>query len=293
MIAAFDIGSSEIKYLGGNVQGEFLTEIFEDDTEPENLVKQIEAKTKELEEKTGERVDTVCIASTGRVNTEEKVIEHFDTADHEEVEFIDLSTLEKEVYVENDCNAAALGEYFFGKASEYRCSVHLTIDEGVGAGIVYEGELFKGEDGHAGEVGLIPINIDSEHHSYGIEGAWEAYTSLRGLRELADKKGLELEKPSYSKLKELSDDSTEASQLLGLMEKINAAGISSVINCFNPGYVSVGGRMALESESLLNRIDDKIKENSFVKKPEIKFIQTKERAHLYGALSLKRKEIAG
>jgi glucokinase len=292
MIAAFDIGSSEIKYLGGNVQGEFLTEIFEEDAEPESLAEQIERKTKELEEKTGDQVESICVATTGRVNTEEKIIEHFDTADHEEIERIDLSVLEREVYIENDCNAAALGEYFFGEASKYKCSVHITIDEGIGAGIVYEGEVFKGEDGHAGEVGLIPINIDSEHHSYGIEGAWEAYTSLRGLRELVDRRDLEIEEPSYSKLKDLSEHSKEASNLLELMEKINAAGISSVINSFNPGYISVGGRMALESESLLNMIDDKIKENSFVKKPEIEFTQTKDRAHLYGALSLKRKEIA-
>lgn len=288
MIAAFDIGSRKTKFVAGNENGEFLTKIFETETRPEELVKQVENKTDELEVEVESNIETVCIATTGRVDAEKKVIEHFDTADHGEVENIDFSGLERQVLIENDCNAAALGEYVYGEASEYDCSIYLTLDEGIGAGIIYRGELFEGENGKAGEVGLIPVKLAEDHHSYGINGAWEAYASIRGLNEyMKENTDLNLERPTYKELKESKEE--EAGKLLKMMDNVNAAGIVTLINSFNPGYISIGGRMASDSEGLIERIDELVEENSFVEKPEIKFIDTKDRAHLYGALSLKRR----
>lgn len=275
-----------IRYLGGNIQGEFLTEIFEEETEPENLPNQIKRNTEKLEEKIDGGIETVCIATTGRVNSEEGIIEHFDTADHGEVENIDFSGLEREVLIENDCNAAALGEYVYGGASEYDCSIYLTLDEGIGAGIIYRGEIFRGENGKAGEAGLIPIKLNEDHHSYGVKGAWEAYASIRGLNEyMKENTDLDLERPTYKELKE--SEGTE--DILELVDSANAAGIATLINSFNPGYISVGGRMVSESWEMLERIDELVEESSFVEKPEIKFVETKDRAHLYGALSLKKR----
>lgn len=286
MIAAFDIGSMKTKYVAGNENGEFLTKIFETETRPENLAELVEDKTEELEEEVEANIETVCVATTGRVDAENKVIEHFDTADHGEVEDIDFSGQERQVLIENDCNAAALGEYLYGDASEYDCSIYLTLDEGIGAGIIYRGEIFRGENGKAGEAGLIPIKTDEEHHSYGVKGAWEAYASIRGLNEyIQENTDLDLERPTYQELKE--SEGTE--EVLELVDSANAAGIATLINSFNPGYISVGGRMISESWEMLERIDELVERNSFVEKPEIKFIETKDRAHLYGAISLKKR----
>ncbi|MFB6244970.1 MAG: ROK family protein [Candidatus Nanohaloarchaea archaeon] len=292
MIAAFYVDSGETRYVAGNSRGEFLSKVFETPTRPENIPEMVRENTDELEEKVEGQIEKICIATTGRVRPSDKVIEHFDTDDHDEVTGIRFSDLEREVLIENDCNAAALGEYYFGNGSEHECSVHVTIDTGVGAGIMYKGELFRGEHGQAGEVGYFPVKLDDTHHSYGIEGAWEAYASVRGLREYLEKRtDLDLKEPTYNRLKDLADENRKAEEVLEMIDRINAAGISSLINAFNPGYISIGGRMALKSENMLQRIQETLEKSSFVEKPEIDFVNTEERVHLYGALSLERRDL--
>lgn len=59
-------------------------------------------------------------------------------------------------HVNNDANAFALGEFYFGKGRGYRNIVGLTIGTGLGAGIIIEGRLYSGVNCGAGEIGAIP-----------------------------------------------------------------------------------------------------------------------------------------
>src|ERR1043165_5437066 len=55
--------------------------------------------------------------------------------------------------------------------------VHVNVSDGVGVGIVINGELVRGRDNLAGEFGHIPLNIDGPLCMYGSRGCWEVYTS--------------------------------------------------------------------------------------------------------------------
>jgi len=61
------------------------------------------------------------------------------------------------VYAENDVKTMALGEYLFGAAKGAKDSVHLWVGEGVGAGIMINGQLLHGITSAAGEIGFIPL----------------------------------------------------------------------------------------------------------------------------------------
>lgn len=104
------------------------------------------------------------------------------------------SMLEKllglQVIVENDANAAALAEMWFGGADDTRNLLYIKTDTGVGAGIVADGELLTGRRGMAGEIGHVPLFADGRPCRCGQKGCLETYLYLPDvLRRYAQETG--------------------------------------------------------------------------------------------------------
>lgn len=77
------------------------------------------------------------------------------------------------VYVENDANASALGEYYFGAGKKIEDFIYLSLDIGIGSGIISKGHLFRGALGYAGEIGHITIDPNGTLCSCGKKGCLE------------------------------------------------------------------------------------------------------------------------
>ena len=77
------------------------------------------------------------------------------------------------VYVENNANAAAIGEYYFGAARDVSDFIYIGGEPGIGGGIVVEGELLRGRSGFAGEIGHMTVVPDGELCTCGKRGCWE------------------------------------------------------------------------------------------------------------------------
>lgn len=92
------------------------------------------------------------------------------------------------VVVENDANAGALGEYAFGAGRQSRHLVYCTISTGIGGGIVLDGQIYRGSDGNAGELGHLPVLPDGPRCDCGNRGCLEALCSGKsiGLRAAAE-----------------------------------------------------------------------------------------------------------
>lgn len=90
--------------------------------------------------------------------------------------------------VENDANAAALAEVWFGRGKDVSSLLFITTDRGVGMGIIQEGRLLGGARGMAGEIGHIPLSPDGHPCRCGQRGCLETYLFLpdvlRRYREL-------------------------------------------------------------------------------------------------------------
>ena len=82
------------------------------------------------------------------------------------------------VYVNNDANCFAIGEKYFGKAQNYENIVGIIIGAGMGAGIIFNGHLFSGENCGAGEFGSIPYK-QFDYEYYCSEGFFEEKYELR------------------------------------------------------------------------------------------------------------------
>ena len=87
------------------------------------------------------------------------------------------------VYVENDANAAAFGEYIAGGAKGYKDAVVITLGTGIGSGIILDGKILRGFNFAAGEMGHTVIVKDGRKCNCGRHGCWERYASARALSE--------------------------------------------------------------------------------------------------------------
>ena len=89
------------------------------------------------------------------------------------------------VYIANDCQVAALGEYTFGGRRESKNLMVIKIGRGVGAGIVLDGHLFYGDNAGAGEIGHIQVAKAGERCRCGNSGCLETVISVPALIERA------------------------------------------------------------------------------------------------------------
>ncbi len=81
------------------------------------------------------------------------------------------------IYVENDANAAALGEYMFGAGRGSRDMVYLTISTGIGGGVITDGKIIEGVSGTAAELGHMTVDWHGERCNCGNIGCLERIAS--------------------------------------------------------------------------------------------------------------------
>ncbi|AYV34251.1 ROK family protein [Erysipelothrix rhusiopathiae] len=156
-----DIGGTSIKHACYNEMGEALTET-------ETLsVKQTPGNHEIVDTlhqilKQDLEVDGVAISTAGVVDLETGSIQYagYTIPDYTGTPLKEIieSTYHIPCFVENDVNCACMGEYWKGAARGASSVVCLTIGTGVGGALMFEGNLWHGASGTAGEVGYIPIN---------------------------------------------------------------------------------------------------------------------------------------
>ncbi len=92
------------------------------------------------------------------------------------------------VLLENNAIALALAERYFGIGGRYRSYIELSVDTGVGAGMILDNRLYKGTAGFGSDFGHITVNIDGEQCSCGNHGCVELYSSIPNIVKYAGEK---------------------------------------------------------------------------------------------------------
>jgi predicted NBD/HSP70 family sugar kinase len=162
------------------------------------------------------------------------------------------------VIVENDANCGALAEFRHGAcARDENCSsmVYLYVDHGVGAGMVIDGNVYRGADGTAGEIGHTVVDVDGPLCVCGNYGCLEAVASvesivrrtvtaskLGGSTDLANRAGGDWDSVSF----EVVMEAVEAEDAIGvtaLDEALNflAIGVTNLSRTFRPTTIVLGG----------------------------------------------------
>ena len=152
------------------------------------------------------------------------------------------------VMIDNDANAVALAELWFGRpeVSDARDFIMVLAAEGVGTGIVFDGQIYRGERGAAGEFGHMIIGTNAPVEcSCGNRDCWEAFSSERAA--LARYQRLRHSTNDEIGFKELVDRAlsgeADATTALKDMALCLGVGISNLVVGFSPEAVVVGGEI--------------------------------------------------
>lgn len=87
--------------------------------------------------------------------------------------------LGSEIEIDNAANACVVAEQWFGDSTEVSNLIALSVSEGIGAGLLIDGRLLRGEDGLAGEFGHMPFDESGPLCGCGNRGCWETWASSR------------------------------------------------------------------------------------------------------------------
>jgi len=146
------------------------------------------------------------------------------------------------VIIGNESIFSAYAEKEFGKEKKAKDLVYLNINEGVGAGIVLDGRLFKGSRGMAGEFGHISIDLNGKACMCGNQGCLERYISVPAILEAYRDKNGSAPVDSIDELRALIEARDEnAVSVIGETAKYLAYGLVDVINLLNINHIVIGG----------------------------------------------------
>jgi len=185
------------------------------------------------------------------------------------------------VAVENDANAAALGEWRYGAGRGTRHFLYVTVSTGIGGGIVIGGELYRGADGLAGEIGHIVVDPDGPRCTCGRRGCLEALAAgpaiARRARELLashHRSGegrivLELVRgdPERITAREVAAAAVRgdplAAEILREAGEALGFGLAQAITLLNPERIALGGGVVKAGEPLLRPVREAAERYAF------------------------------
>jgi glucokinase len=273
---------------------------------PEAVVNQIKKCVRQLLKKNTKEIVGIGIGSPGIVKLKKGTVENppnFPGWSKVQLGSILKKEFDLDVFVENDANAAAIGELTFGAGIDLDNFLMVTLGTGVGGGIIVNKKIFRGESGAAGEIGHVSIDHKGPKCNCGSFGCIEAYAGNNYLiqnvsRELNDHIGsllyhyvnVDNKKLTPKLIHEAAteNDAYSKSIIIELGKKIGYA-LTSIINLLDITNVIVGGGVAGFGELLFDSLDRGIKERVLLPSKEkitVKAAKLKNEAGIKGASAL-------
>ncbi|MFZ5909975.1 MAG: ROK family protein [Chloroflexota bacterium] len=178
------------------------------------------------------------------------------------------------VFIENDANAAALGEHLFGAARRCTDFIFVFAGVGIGGGLFLNGQLYRGKNGYAGEIGHSPIMAgptQSPCHC-GNRGCWETYANQYSIIQRAQAR-LEVKRDSIiprlmaeqgaslsiAIIKQAADEGDiEALESFAEAGVAMGQGFAALVNMFNPEKIFLGGPLSFAGKYMLPSIKEAV-----------------------------------
>ncbi|MET9532302.1 MULTISPECIES: ROK family transcriptional regulator [unclassified Streptomyces] len=161
------------------------------------------------------------------------------------------------VYVDNDANLGALGELVWGSGRGVRDLAYIKVASGVGAGLVIDGQIYRGPGGTAGEIGHITLDESGPVCRCGNRGCLETFTAARYVLPLLESShgtGLTIER--VVQLARGGDPGCR--RVIADVGRHIGSGVANLCNLLNPTRVVLGGDLAEAGELVLGPIRESV-----------------------------------
>lgn len=176
------------------------------------------------------------------------------------------------VVLENDANAAAIGENWLGAARGFSDAVCVTLGTGVGGGVILNGKILRGVDGTAGEIGHICVEPFGEPCGCGSRGCVEQYSSATAIVRLTREfengypKSILQNKTRLTAL-DVYEAGTAGDELaLEVFRKMGfylGIALADLVNVLNPEIIVIGGGASAGWDLFIGHVQDQIRKRAF------------------------------
>lgn len=275
LFIGIDVGGTNIKAGAVSEQGRIFNErqiTTEADQGPDHVIDRMIRVAQEIAE--GAEIRGAGIGFPGQIDVERGIV-HFSPNLPKWKEIPVTSRIREKincpVVIDNDANLAALGEYAYGAGRGSRFMLMVTLGTGVGGGLVFNGEIFRGADDLAGEFGHMTVDYNGYTCTCGRKGCIEEYASIRGIVRLVQDR---LDAGAESSLREVENltpreiyhDAVNGDKLA--IEAFYQAGdflgiaLTDVANLLNIERVVVGGGVANAGNFILEAARGRVKKDA-------------------------------
>ena len=264
MIGAVDIGGTKIAVGMVDDQGRVLAKT-QTPTDPERYSVSVEEVTRMLREmalEAGAEISGIGIGSTGPVDPIR--------GEFGDVDFLpgwrgknpvnDLARIfNVRVALENDGDAAALAEAGWGAGRDRKRLIYVTIGTGIGGGMIFDGQLYRGVDGAHPEMGHQVIDLVGQPCSCGLRGCWEALAAGPAMAALfkaqAPADYPNRESITARRICELAQRGDAIARKATDQEAdYLAIGLANLINLFTPDAIVLSGSVMKSAGLFMDRI---------------------------------------
>lgn len=181
------------------------------------------------------------------------------------------------VVLENDANAAAVGESWRGASHGAGNAICVTLGTGIGGGIILNGGVWRGSDGTAGEIGHICVEPEGRPCGCGGRGCVEQYASATGIVKTADELRTEHPGSKLSGKTEITSLDLYTAALAGdplALEAFEIAGtylgimIAGLVNTLNPDVIVIAGGASNGWDLFIDATRKQVAERAFKRPAE-------------------------
>ena len=180
-------------------------------------------------------------------------------------------------WIENDANAAALAEHRLGAGRGSEHMLLVTLGTGIGGGLILDGHLYHGASGGAGEIGHMQLEPEGPVCGCGRRGCLEALASGVALAreagaivkaepeglvaQLATREGI----PPDARILEMAADAGDraADEAIRRAGRYLGAGLTNLVNVFNPQVIVIGGSLRKLGERYLGVAREVVQRDAF------------------------------
>jgi glucokinase-like ROK family protein len=181
--------------------------------------------------------------------------------------------IELPVYLDNDANAGAIAEKWWGQGQAFTNLAYVKLGTGVGGGLILHGEIYRGAGGTAGEIGHTTVDSDGPLCRCGKHGCLESFIGAPAL--IAEvRHRLNGERPWALPADPWTISDITAAAVAGnptcrsVIERAGAylgIALANLVNLINPGLIILGGELALAGDLLMQPVRTTFKQHAMPK----------------------------